>query len=75
MRVVFQADVGGKTKDQKTAENKKKKRRDSQLSAADDDDVNQDGMDWWSKYHASMDLVLTVRLAVTQTFKPYTCID
>ena len=53
-------DFGGKTKNQKTAENKRKKRKDSMSSVNDDDDVDLDGMDWWSKYHASVELLLSV---------------
>ena len=56
-------DFGGKTKNQKTAENKRKKRKDSMSSVNDDDDVDLDGMDWWSKYHASVELLLSVIFA------------
>ena len=54
---------GEKSKDQKTLENKKKRKKESQN--ADDttaDDMDLDCMDWWSKYHASMETMIRVCL-------------
>ena len=61
--------IAGKTKDQKTEENKRtKKRKDSLTSVNDEDDIDQDGMDWWTKYHASVEVILAVEPRICQRY-------
>ena len=38
----------------------KRKRRTDTSSIAEDEEGDADGMDWWSKYHASMDAMVRV---------------
>ena len=44
-------------KDKKTEENKKKKRKDG----TEEDDLDLENLDWWSKYFASVELMMKVR--------------
>ena len=48
-----------KTKAEKKAE-KKKKRRDSAASG-EEDELDEQCLDWWSKYFASMETMIRVR--------------
>ena len=44
-------------KEQKTAENKRKRR-----STIDDEELDEESMDWWSKYFVSMDTLISVSI-------------
>jgi hypothetical protein len=50
--VCFQGDA----KEQKTEENKKKKKK----SDSDEDKEDQESLDWWSKYFASVETMIKV---------------
>lgn len=52
---------GGVTKkDIKTAENRKKKSRKDSMASEPEEEPDTDSMDWWTKYHASMDTMMQV---------------
>ena len=51
--VCFQGDA----KEQKTEENKKKKKK----SDSEEDKEDQESLDWWSKYFASVETMIKVR--------------
>lgn len=50
---------GEKVKADKTAENRKKKKYKDSLNG-DEDEPDLENMDWWSKYHASVETMIQV---------------
>jgi len=54
----FRESLQGLDKDRKGAEAKKGKKKDS----SSDEEPDPDAMDWWTKYHASMDTMFRVCL-------------
>ena len=51
---------GESKKDQKSSETRKKKKKDSRGDPEEGEDMDLDNMDWWSKYHASMQTMIRV---------------
>ena len=44
----------------------KKKRKKSLTGNGDEDDNDVESLDWWTKYHASVETAIKVRSAVTR---------
>ena len=59
----------GLDKDRKGGEGKKGKKESSA-----DEEPDPDGMDWWTKYHASMDTMVRVCLNLIVLHNPDLCI-
>ena len=51
-------------KEQKQAENKKKKKKGGDNGDAEGDDLDIENLDWWSKYHASVETMIRVNTAL-----------
>ena len=57
---------GEKSKAEKTAENKRKKKH-RYGGGGEDEEPDLDTMDWWSKYHASVDTMIQVTTLAMQS--------